>query len=74
LRRLSSGPSVSNLTGASDELSAGTPGFKFEDVVSEQYGILEVPLRTPGGIMTLPILVVPPNVHLLIGADVLDAQ
>jgi hypothetical protein len=62
------------LTGVPDGLSAGAWRFKFEDVVSEQYGILTVPLRNPGGIMPLPILVVPQNVPLLIGADVLDAQ
>jgi transposase InsO family protein len=33
-----------------------------------------VPLRTPGGIVSLPIHVVPQNVPLLIGIDILDAQ
>jgi hypothetical protein len=44
------------------------------DVVSEPHGILTVPLRTPGGIVPLTIHVVPQNVPLLIGADILDAQ
>jgi hypothetical protein len=38
------------------------------------YGILTVPMRTPGGIVPLPIHIVPQNAPLLIGADILDAQ
>jgi hypothetical protein len=41
---------------------------------SEPHGILTVPLRTPGGIVALPIHVVPQNVPLLTGTDILDAQ
>jgi hypothetical protein len=63
-----------NLTGVPYELSTGTRRFKFADVVSELYGILTVPLKTPGGIVPLPIHVVPQNVPLLIDADILDAQ
>jgi hypothetical protein len=63
-----------NLNGVPYELSTGTQRFKFGDVVSEPYGILNLPLRTPGGIVPLPIHVVPQNVPLLIGADILDAQ
>jgi hypothetical protein len=44
------------------------------DVVSPPYGILTVPLRTQGGILSLPIHVVRQNVPLLIGADILHAQ
>jgi hypothetical protein len=63
-----------NLTGVPYELSAGTRRFKFGDVVAEPYGMLTVPLRTPGGIVTFSVPVVPQNVPLLIGADMLDAQ
>jgi hypothetical protein len=56
------------------ELSRGTRRLKFGDVVSEPYGILTVPLRTPGGIIPLLMHVVPQNLPLLIGADILDAQ
>jgi hypothetical protein len=63
-----------NMTGVPYEMSAGTRRFKFGDVVSEPYGILTVPLRTPGGIVPLPIHVVPHNVPLHFGADILDAQ
>jgi hypothetical protein len=40
-----------NLTGVPYKLSAGTRRFKFGDVVPEPYGMLTVPLRTPGGIV-----------------------
>jgi hypothetical protein len=63
-----------NLTGLPYKLSTGTRRLKFGDVISEPYGILTVPLRTPGGIVSLPIHVVPQNVPLLTGADILDAQ
>jgi hypothetical protein len=63
-----------NLTGVPYDLSTGTRRFTFGDVVSEPYGILAVPLRTPGGIVSLPIHVVPQNVPLVIGADILDVQ
>jgi hypothetical protein len=56
-----------NLTGLPYELSTGTRRFKFGDVVSEPYRILTVPLRTPGGIVSLPNHIVPQNVSLLIG-------
>jgi hypothetical protein len=63
-----------NLTGVPYELSTGTRRFKFGDVFSEPYGILTVPLRTPGGISSFAIHVVPQNVPLLIGTDILDSQ
>jgi hypothetical protein len=63
-----------NLTGVPYNLSAGTRRFKFGDVVSEPYGMLTVRLRTPGGIVPFSVHVVPQNVPLLIGADMLDAQ
>jgi hypothetical protein len=63
-----------NLTCVPYELSIRTRRFKLGDAVSEPHGILTVPLRTPGGIVALPIHVVPQNVPLLIGVDILDAQ
>jgi hypothetical protein len=63
-----------NLTGVPYDLSTGTRRFTFGDVVSEPYGILTVPLRTQGGIVSLPIHVVPQNVPLLIGTYKLDSQ
>jgi hypothetical protein len=63
-----------NLIGVPYELSTGTRRFKFGDVVSEPYGTFTVPLRSPGGIVPLPIHVVPQNVPLPIGADILDGR
>jgi hypothetical protein len=63
-----------NLTCMPYESSAGTRRSKFGDVVSEPYGILTVPLRTQGRIVPLSVRVVPPNLPLLIGADLLHAQ
>jgi hypothetical protein len=44
------------LTGVACVLSTGTLRFKFGDVVTEPYGILTVPLRTPGGIVLYPFM------------------
>jgi hypothetical protein len=63
-----------NLTGVPYDSSTGTRRFTFGDVVSEPYGILTVPLRTPVGIATFPIRVMPQNVPLLIGAEILYSQ
>jgi hypothetical protein len=41
--------------------------FKFADIVSEQFGMLTVLLRTPGGIALLSIYVVPQNVSRRFG-------
>lgn len=63
-----------NYYGIPYKLSPSTSRFRFGDITSTLFGTLTIPLQNPKGVLELDVHVVPQQVRLRLGADILDAQ